>query len=324
MRIVILLKNLLIALICQMANLDTVSSARIKTYLQHLELERRLSKNTVRNYASAIHHFVDYLKSEKKWKGTFDSIDTLTVRSFIIDQQRRISRRTLHNYISGLRSFYQYLRRKQILQTNPFTKVTLPKLERTLPVFLTQAQMIALLEAPAKMLRENLISQFDAYRDTLILEFLYGGGLRISELCDLRYASINYQNHTVRVLGKGKKERICPLGSIAIASLKLFEKAFGLDRSRVSHVIVDKNGKPLVPRRVQALLKRYLKYTGLPLTITPHKLRHSFATHMLDNGAEIRAVQEMLGHASLSTTQLYTHLSIERLKQVHAQAHPHG
>ena len=307
-----------------MANLKTDPSSVIQSYLHHLELERRLSKNTVRNYASAIAYFVSYLKSENKWIETFGVYDVRTIRSFIIDQQRRVSRRTVHGYISALRSFYNYLRQKNLVQSNPFKNVTLPKLERKLPVFLTQPQMMALLEAPAKMLKEELISRFYAYRDNLILELLYGGGLRISELCDLRHGSIDFENKTARVLGKGQKERICPLGTVAISSLNLFFKVFPFDRSEEAFVIVNENGQPMVPRQVQSLLKRYLHYAGLPLTISPHKLRHSFATHMLDNGAEIRAVQEMLGHASLSTTQLYTHLSIERLRLVHEQAHPHG
>ena len=307
-----------------MADSDQKTTALLKAYFEHLEFERRLSKNTVRNYKNAILHFVAYLKSEKLWRETFDHIENRTVRSFLIDQQRRISRRTLHNYVSGLRSFYNYLRRKKLVEINPFISVLLPRLERKLPVFLTEKQVVALLEAPAKMLREDLISQFDAYRDNLILELLYGGGLRISELCGLRHGSIDHQSHTARVLGKGQKERLCPVGTIAIASLKLFIQTFEFDCSETAFVVVNQKGKPLIPRQVQLLLKRYLKYVGLPLSISPHKLRHSFATHLLDNGAELRAVQEMLGHSSLSSTQLYTHLSIQRLKVIHAKAHPHG
>ena len=184
--------------------------------------------------------------------------------------------------------------------------------------------MVDLLEAPAKMFKAELISQFEAYRDNLIMELLYGGGLRISVLCELKYGAIDLPSGVARILGKGQKERICPLGGVAIASLKIFVETFGFDQSVEAPVVVDKKGQAMSARQVQLMLKRYLKFAGLPLTITPHKLRHSFATHLLNSGAELRAVQEMLGHTSLSTTQLYTHLSIQRLKDVYSQAHPHG
>ena len=184
--------------------------------------------------------------------------------------------------------------------------------------------MVDLLEAPAKMFQAELISKFEAYRDNLIMELLYGGGLRISELCDLTHGSIDLTSGVARVIGKGQKERICPLGGVAMASLKAFVDAFDFDQSVEAPVVVNKKGQAMQARQVQLMLKKYLKFVGLPLTITPHKLRHSFATHMLNSGAELRAVQEMLGHTSLSTTQLYTHLSIQRLKDVYSQAHPHG
>lgn len=296
----------------------------LDSYLEHLQFERRLSEYTVRNYRKSVSTLVEYLIAEGQWSGSFDTLNDKTIRSFLVDQQRRIARRTLHNYVSGLRNFYTYLRRKKYLEVNPFSNLVLPKLERVLPEFLTEKQMRDLLEAPAKMFKLDLITQFEAFRDNLIMELLYGGGLRISELCDLKQHSIQLDTGVARVLGKGRKERVCPLGPVAIQSLKAFQADFDFDYSPQAPVIVDKKGKPLKPRQVQALLKRYLKFAGLPLSISPHKLRHSFATHLLDNGAELRAVQEMLGHSSLSTTQLYTHVSIQRLKDIHAQAHPHG
>ena len=307
-----------------MAESETEKVPHLETYLEHLQYQRRLSKNTVRNYRKAILIFVEFLVSNGRWKGTFESYSKTTIRSFLIEQQRRVSRRTIHNYVSGLRNFFTYLRRKGVSDLNPFANVVLPKLERKLPEFLTEQQMVDLLEAPAKMLKEERISQFDAYRDNCIMELLYGGGLRISELCDLKHGAIDLTSGVARILGKGQKERICPLGEVAIASLKLFVNTFGLDQSLEAPVVINKKGQPMQARQVQLMLKKYLKFAGLPLTITPHKLRHSFATHMLNSGAELRAVQEMLGHSSLSTTQLYTHLSIQRLKDVYSQAHPHG
>mgnify|MGYP001315887837 CR=1 FL=1 len=307
-----------------MAESDTKKVPHLDAYLEHLQYQRRLSKNTVRNYRKAVLIFVEYLVSEGEWKGIFEFYDKRIIRSFLIEQQRRVSRRTIHNYVSGLRNFYTYLRRKGITDLNPFANLILPKLERKLPEFLTEQQMVDLLEAPAKMFKEERISQFDAYRDNLIMELLYGGGLRISELCDLKHGAINLSSGVARILGKGQKERICPLGEVAIASLKLFVNTFGPDQSLEAPVVINKKGQPMQSRQVQMMLKKYLEFAGLPLTITPHKLRHSFATHMLNSGAELRAVQEMLGHTSLSTTQLYTHLSIQRLKDVYSQAHPHG
>ena len=307
-----------------MAESETIKVPHLEAYLEHLEFQRRLSKNTVRNYRKAVLIFVEYLVSEGEWKGRFESYDKRTIRSFLIEQQRRVSRRTIHNYVSGLRNFYTYLSRKGITNLNPFANLILPKLERKLPEFLTEQQMVDLLEAPAKMFQAELISKFEAYRDNLIMELLYGGGLRISELCDLTHGSIDLTSGVARVIGKGQKERICPLGGVAMASLKAFVDAFDFDQSVEAPVVVNKKGQAMQARQVQLMLKKYLKFVGLPLTITPHKLRHSFATHMLNSGAELRAVQEMLGHTSLSTTQLYTHLSIQRLKDVYSQAHPHG
>ena len=307
-----------------MAESETIKIPHLDAYLEHLEFQRRLSKNTVRNYRKAVLIFVEYLSSEGQWKGTFEPFSKTIIRSFLIEQQRRVSRRTIHNYVSGLRNFYTYLRRQSVCDLNPFANIILPKLERKLPEFLTEQQMVDLLEAPAKMFKEERISQFDAYRDNLIMELLYGGGLRISELCDLKHGAIDMNSGVARVVGKGQKERICPLGDVAIVSLKAFVEIFGFDQSLEAPVVINKKGQPIQARQVQMMLKKYLKYAGLPMTITPHKLRHSFATHMLNSGAELRAVQEMLGHTSLSTTQLYTHLSIQRLKDVYSQAHPHG
>ena len=307
-----------------MAKSETKKVPHLDAYLEHLQYQRRLSKNTVRNYRKAVLIFVEFLVSDGQWKGTFEPYSKTTIRSFLIEQQRRVSRRTIHNYVSGLRNFYTYLRRKGASDLNPFANIVLPKLERKLPEFLTEQQMVDLLEAPAKMLKEERISQFDAYRDNCIMELLYGGGLRISELCDLKHGAIDLSSGVARILGKGQKERICPLGEMAIASLELFVNTFGLDQSLEAPVVINKKGQPMQARQVQMMLKKYLKFAGLPLTITPHKLRHSFATHMLNSGAELRAVQEMLGHSSLSTTQLYTHLSIQRLKDVYSQAHPHS
>lgn len=294
----------------------------LDAYLTHLALERRVSEYTVRNYTAAMENFVSWLREAGKWKGDFSTVNSVLVRSFIVDQGRRLSRRTVHNHVSGLRSFYHYLRQKGHVDSNPFTGVHLPKLEKPLPKFLTESEMVRLLDAPIRLWKEGAIGEFEGFRDSLILELLYGGGLRVSELCDLKHGDIDPAQGVARVFGKGRKMRLCPLGPVASKCLRQFVERFDLSASAEGFVVCQSNGKGMQPRTVQRLLKRHLVAADLPLDLTPHKVRHSFATHLLDNGAELRAVQELLGHSSLSTTQVYTHVSIARLKEAHKMAHP--
>jgi len=294
----------------------------LHAFCSHLTLERRLSEYTVRNYRTAVERFVAWLEEANKWPGDFGAVRPVLVRSFLVEEGRRVSRRTLHNHVSGLRAFYLYLRRQGVATTNPFTGVTLPKLDRPLPKFLTEAQMRGLLNAPILLWKDGKLGEFEAFRDALILELLYGGGLRVSELCALKHRHVDTGSAVARVTGKGRKERLCPLGPVAVQCLRTFVDRFDLEAGLDAPVVCQHNGKPMTPRMVQKLLKTHLAAAGLPLDMTPHKLRHSFATHMLDHGADLRAVQELLGHANLSTTQVYTHVSIARLKEAHKQAHP--
>lgn len=306
-----------------MAEPDPVRSLTLlNDFCDYLTLERRVSKYTVRNYRTAVENFVNWMTQRGKWQGEFSTVAQLDVRSYLIEEGRRLARRTLHNHVSGLRAFYLFLRQRGILDSNPFTGVALPKLDIPLPKFLTQAQMQALLEAPVQLRKDGKLSEFEAFRDTLIMEMLYGGGLRVSELCGLNYGHIDLDQGIVRVMGKGNKERLCPIGPVALQCMKVFTEQFNLSKELDSPIVCQRNGRRMEPRQVQKLLKVHLAAAGLPLDMTPHKLRHSFATHMLDNGADLRIVQELLGHASLSTTQLYTHVSITRLKEAHRQAHP--
>lgn len=288
-------------------------------YLMH---ERRVSEYTVRNYQSAVKSFVVHLIEVGKWSGDFACVTTIEVRSFLIEQGRSRSRRTVHNQVSGLRAFYLYLRKEGHTTANPFTGLSLPKLDRPLPKFLTKSQMHSLLNAPILLWKDDKIGEFEAFRDSLVLELLYGGGLRVSELCALNHKHIDLVQGVARVLGKGRKERLCPLGVVAMQCLETFVNRFDLGSQLEAPVICDSRGRRMNPRSIQRLLKKHLCAAGLPLDMTPHKLRHSFATHMLDEGADLRAVQELLGHANLSTTQIYTHVSVARLKEAHKQAHP--
>ena len=186
----------------------------------------------------------------------------------------------------------------------------LPRLDRALPKFLTEGQMLALLGGPGRLLEEGAIDPFTAWRDRLVMELLYGGGLRVSELVGLNYGHIDFRSGVARVMGKGKKERLCPLGPVAMAVLERFRDGFATRSGIADPVVINSRHQRLSARSVQLLLKKYLALAELPADLTPHKIRHSYATHLLDNGADLRMVQDLLGHASLSTTQIYTHVSV--------------
>jgi integrase/recombinase XerC len=228
----------------------------------------------------------------------------------------------LHNHVSGLRAFYRFWLKRGRLKRNVLLGVPLPKLEKRLPKFLTEDQMKLLLAGPERLLESGALDAFTACRDRLVMELLYGGGLRVSEVVALDYDSVDPSSGVARVMGKGRKERLCPLGRVAVAVLNKFKREFAPDSSGAAPVLIDERGRRLSVRKVQLLLKRYLGLADLPLDLSPHKIRHSYATHLLNAGADLRLVQELLGHASLNTTQIYTHVSVARLQEIYAKAHP--
>lgn len=299
-----------------------VAAEWLQPFLDHLAKERRYSAYTVRNYRQAFEDFYRWAMTGGRRGADFAALTTRDLRDFVIEAQRRFDRRTLHNHVSGLRAFFRYWLQRGKLTRNPLTGVALPKLERRLPKFLTEAQAAVLLAAPQRLLEREGIDAFTAWRDRLALELLYGGGLRVSEVVALNHGSIDLEAGSARVLGKGRKERICPLGATAVAVLRKFRDDFDRAAGPASPVLITPERRRLTAAAVQKLLKRYLALADLPMDLTPHKLRHSFATHLLNSGADLRAVQELLGHASLATTQIYTHTSVARLKEVHAKAHP--
>jgi integrase/recombinase XerC len=291
-----------------------------------LAKERRYSAYTVRNYKQAFEDFYRWLAHPgvALWSRGFDALESRDMRDFVIEAQRRFDRRTLHNHASGLRSFFRFWMQRGRLKRNPLLNVPLPKLEKRLPKFLTEEQMKALLTGPQRLLEGGGVDAHTAWRDRLAMELLYGGGLRVSELVALDYGAVDLESGVARVLGKGRKERLCPLGSVALQVLKKFRDEFAVERGPGSPVLVNPNGRRMSVDAVQVMLKRYLLLAGLPMDLTPHKLRHSFATHLLNAGADLRLVQELLGHSQLATTQLYTHVSMARLQEIHAKAHPRG
>ena len=291
-------------------------------FLRYLETERRASPYTLRNYEGAIRSFFQWLRGEGWVDHPPDQLPVRMARSYVVDRQREISRTTLHHQISGLRSLYLFWMKRKVWERNPWQGMVLPKLPKRLPKFLGSAEMERLLGSPGNLLADKKISLREAWRDRLIMEILYGAGLRISELCQLNHGSLDWHTGVLRVRGKGGKERLTPMGEVALTCAQVYrEKIIGacaLDRP----LLETNTGKRIYPRMVQLLLKKYLSLAGLPMDVTPHKLRHSYATHLLDSGAGLRTVQELLGHSSLSTTQIYTHVTMGRLKEAYDKAHP--
>jgi integrase/recombinase XerC len=299
-----------------------VAAEWLAPFLEHLAKERRYSRYTVRNYRQAFEDFWRWLARSGLADRGWDRLESRDLRDFVIEGQRRFSRRTLHNHLSGLRAFWKFWMRRGRLSHSPLAGLPLPKLAQPLPKFLTEKQMVDLLAAPQRLIENGSLDLFTAWRDRLVMELLYGGGLRVSELSGLNYGQIDFERGFARVLGKGNKERLCPLGRIAMAVLVKWRDEFARTSAVDAPVIVNAHHERLPVREIQRLLKRYLALAGLPADMTPHKLRHSYATHLLNAGADLRLVQELLGHVNLATTQVYTHVSVARLKKVYDQAHP--
>lgn len=300
---------------------DGGMTGAIESFLNYLGAERRYSPKTVRNYGQALRDLAGFVGKTE----AFPEIAPLTVRSYIIEAQRSgISRRTLHLRVSAFRSFYRYLRRQGKITANPMQGIQVPQFRKPLPQFLSEKEMARFLDGPQHLLEAGEIDAFSACRDSLVFELIYGGGLRISELTRAVWADLDTHSGCLTVMGKGSRERICPVGRKAVQLATAFRKEHarrsGPDDPLVQHL----DGRPLSAFWVQKRMKRYLEQADLPGDLTPHKIRHSFATHLMNAGADLRVVQELLGHASLSTTQIYTHVGLKRLKETHRAAHPRG
>ena len=299
-----------------------VAEEWLAPFLEHLAKERRYSRYTVRNYRQAFEDFWCWLARSGLADRGWDRLESRDLRDFVIEGQRRFSRRTLHNHLSGLRAFWKFWMRRGRLSRSPLEGLPAPKLARPLPKFLTEKQMVDLLAGPQRLIESESVDPFTGWRDRLVMELLYGGGLRVSELSGLNYGQVDFERGYARVLGKGNKERLCPLGRVAMAVLVKWRDEFAHPPTPTAPVIVNARHERLGVRQIQRLLKRYLVLADLPADLTPHKLRHSYATHLLNAGADLRLVQELLGHVNLATTQIYTHVSVARLKEVYAHAHP--
>ncbi len=305
--------------------------ASIRQFLEYLTIERGASRYTVRNYRQALAEFSGWHHQERHQPPAWRKLQRDDYRSYLRYLGRnRISRAAIQLRFSALRSFYKFLVCRGVAETSPIKNLSLPRLPKRLPRFLTVPQLVDLLHAPMEQLRlkgrslGRPIEESACYRDVAILETLYSCGLRISELCGMRAEDLNWDERLVRVRGKGKKERQVPIGESALNAIRDYWDRLPVAPSGALPVFVPcaKTIRLLNPRILQARLKRYLTLAGLDPKITPHKLRHSYATHLLDAGADLRSVQELLGHAHLATTQVYTHLTTERLRRAYDKAHP--
>ena len=290
----------------------------IEKFLRYLERQKGLAPNTLRAYRTDLEQFCELLglADDAAVKG----VTYLNVRSMMAAlRQRGCSKRTIARKLAAVRSLYKYLCRIGACQSNPALAVRSPKLDRGLPHFLDTKQVEKLLAAPDS-------TTFAGLRDRAILETLYSTGLRVGELVGLNLRDADLGAGVVRVMGKGSKERLAPLGSYALAAIRAYlaeRENFFAKKDFQRHVMfLNRLGTRISARSVERLLEKHIAVAGLSGTITPHVLRHSFATHLLNNGADLRSVQELLGHSSLSTTQIYTHLSYEHLKKVYEKAHP--
>jgi integrase/recombinase XerC len=282
----------------------------INNFIRHLEIEKGVSVHTVRAYRKDLAEFSAYTRTEP------EKTDMLDVRGFIADQiNKGLSKITISRRLSSIRSFFKFLHREGYIQSNPAKLVSNPKLPKLLPKFLSVDETFALVEKPGGI-------GFMSVRDRAILELLYSSGLRVSELAGLNMEDLNAKEGLVKVRGKGKKERIVPIGTKAIDAIKSYLIERMLLKTREEAVFLNRLGTRLTDRGVRRIVVKYARASAINGQIGPHTLRHSFASHMLQGGADLRVIQELLGHASLSTTQKYTHLDITHLMDIYDKAHP--
>jgi site-specific recombinase XerD len=283
-------------------------------FLRYLAVERNASPRTVKAYREALATF--RAENNTPWK----KCTANDFRDYLFALMKRGQARSyVRLQFSAFRTFYRFLAERKKLPRDPVRELQLPKIEKKLPLVLTRQQVEELLAAPARLTKNRAAPVWMPLRDIAIMELFYSSGLRLSELAALDVADVDLYTESVRVFGKGRKERICPVGFPALEAISRYRAAANVHSGAL---FINKLRTRMSTRSIWLVLKRYLRHTSIPISISPHKLRHSFATHMLDRGADLRSVQALLGHASLSTTQIYTHVTVERLKKAYADAHP--
>ena len=290
----------------------------IEAFLNYISVERGLSRNTIISYSEDLKAYADYLKSHSL--GSISATTKNEIVGFMMARKDRgLAANSVARSLAAIRMFYRFLVRERVLKVDPSSLVDSPRLWKKIPETLSVNEVDVLLAQP------NVRDQKQGIRDRAILETLYATGMRVSEAVNLKLDNVNMDVGFLRCIGKGDKERIIPLGKKAITSIKRYLEASRpvlLKKKESDVLFVSRLGKKISRQSLWKLIKRYAKLARIKKTIKPHILRHSFATHLLERGADLRSVQEMLGHASISTTQLYTHINKERLKSIHRMYHP--
>ena len=291
---------------------DPLASA----FIQFMEVERRSSTRTLDLYDHALSEF----RHRHIGFTTWQALTSDDFRKYLFEMMKReLERSTIRLHFAALRSFFKWLTRRQGWTTNPLLDVQLPKQEKKLPVVLTLTQVVEMLALPLALPKSPRSPEWGPERDTAILELFYSTGMRLAELASVNVEDVDAYSDTVRVIGKGRKERLLPVGSHAMLAIQRYRQKAGIQSGPL---FLSKLRKRITTQALADVVDKYWKASGMPIHVTPHKLRHSFATHLLNNGADLRSVQELLGHASLSTTQIYTHVSTQRMKEVYEAAHP--
>ena len=289
-------------------------NASRNSFLEYLQYEKRFSNHTVLAYSNDLAQFSEYLHKTYEIQELQD-INHTVIRSWVVSMMdQKMSPRSVNRKITTLKTFYKFLLRQQVVKENPMLKIQSPKTSKRLPVFVEKDNMNALLDTT------EFGSNFEGQRNKLLIEVLYATGIRLSEIINLKQANVNLSSAQLKVLGKRNKERIVPFND----ALKQLIKTY-LQHPEVKstdYLFVTKNGKKLYEKFVYRVVNKYLSEVTSIQKKSPHVLRHTFATHMLNNGADLNAIKELLGHANLSATQVYTHNTVEKLKNVHKQAHP--
>lgn len=284
----------------------------IEKFINYLKVEKNSSAHTITNYLVDLKAFEQFL-GEKE----IASIDHLMLRKFLAEMRaRNYAKRTIARKLASLRSFFRFMYREGHIKANPITAISTPKLDKKLPIVLDEGKVAKLLQCPPE-------DDVFGLRDRALLETIYSAGIRVSELVGLDVRDVDLIAEIIKVFGKGSKERMVPIGAPAASAIRRYLDKRGEAKARDKNaVFLGKNGTRLRDRSVRRIVDKHMRACSLAEHISPHSLRHSFATHMLDRGADLRSVQELLGHANLSTTQIYTHVTMERLKSVYDKAHP--
>ena len=297
----------------------TRSKDYLQSFLTYLEVEKDCSEHTLNSYGKDLNAFAEFMHRRKDGVFLWEQIGTLDIRAYLSKlNDKQYARRTIARKISALRSFYKYLVRENVLEYSPLNKVHSPKLDKKLPTFLDEIEITELLELPD--------NKPLGLRDRAVLEMLYATGCRVSELVGLTLERVDLGNRFVMLLGKGNKERIVPIGhSCSEAMQRYYAVRLELmTKYQKSHefIFINSHGGALTDRSVRRILEKYINMLAMHKHVSPHTIRHTFATHLLEHGADLRSVQELLGHANLSTTQIYTHITNERITAIYKQNHP--